>query len=254
MKAIVLSAGQGKRLLPFTATKPKCLLEVCEGRPVLDQQLQTLSRCGVERATVLTGFGADHVDRFIEGSRFGPMNVETLYNPFYSVTDNLATCWFARSAMIEDFILLNGDTLFGDELLLRVLGAPHAPVNVTIDCKDDYDADDMKVSLDTEGRLCAIGKKLPPHTVDGESIGMLLFRGTGVELYRDALDRAIRQPESMHNWYLSVVNEMAQKMTVDTISIEGHWWAEIDSPDDLDAVRSHYLQPEATLRTARSAD
>jgi choline kinase len=112
----------------------------------------------------------------------------------------------------------------------------------------------MKVSLDTEGRLCAIGKKLPPHTVDGESIGMLLFRGTGVELYRDALDRAIRQPESMHNWYLSVVNEMAQKMTVDTISIEGHWWAEIDSPDDLDAVRSHYLQPEAALRTARSAD
>ena len=71
---------------------------------------------------------------------------------------------------------------------------------------------------------------------------MLVFRGAGVPRYRDALDRAIRQPESMRNWYLSVVNEMAQKMTVETISIEGHWWAEIDSPVDLDAARGHYLQ------------
>jgi choline kinase len=242
MRAIVLSAGQGKRLLPHTTSIPKCLLEVSADRSVLDLQLQALARCGVEQTMVLTGFGADHVDQFIDGSGFGDMNVETLYNPFYSVTDNLATCWFARSAMIDDFILLNGDTLFEDEVLRRVLDAPHAPVNVTIDRKGDYDADDMKVTLDTEGRLCAIGKKLPSHTVDGESIGMLLFRGAGVAQYRDALDRAIRQPESMHNWYLSVVNEMAQKMNVATISIEGHWWAEIDSPEDLDAVRSHYLQ------------
>jgi choline kinase len=248
MRAIVLSAGQGRRLLPYTTTKPKCLLEVSENRPVLDLQLHALARCGVEHTTVLTGFGADHVARFVDESRFGSMNVETLYNPFYSVTDNLATCWFARSAMIDDFVLLNGDTLFEDELLRRVLEAPDAPVNVTIDRKSDYDADDMKVTLDTEGRLCAIGKELPSHSVDGESIGMLLFRGAGVEQYRDALDRAIRQPESMRNWYLSVVNEMAQKMTVESVSIEGHWWAEIDSPEDLDAVRGHYLQSGKAAR------
>ena len=253
MRAIVLSAGQGKRLLPYTATKPKCLLEVSEGRSLLDQQLQTLARCGVEQATVLTGFGADHVDRFVNGYRFGSMNVETLYNPFYSVTDNLATCWFARPAMIDDFILLNGDTVFEDELLTHVLHAPHAPVNVTIDRKDDYDADDMKVTLDTEGRLCAIGKELPSHTVDGESIGMLLFRGAGVQRYRDALDRAIRLQESMHNWYLSVVNDMAQKMAVGTLSIEGHWWAEIDSPEDLDAARGHYMQHGDAPRAVGSA-
>ena len=253
MRAIVLSAGQGKRLLPYTATEPKCLLEVSKNRPVLDQQLQTLARCGIEHATVLTGFGAEHVDRFVEGGRFGDMNVETLYNPFYSVSDNLATCWLARPAMIGDFILLNGDTLFEDELLIRVLAAPHAPVSVTIDRKDDYDADDMKVTLDTDGRLRAIGKKLPAHTVDGESIGMLLFRGAGVEQYRDSLDRAIRQPESMRNWYLSVVNEMAQKMTVDTRSIEGHWWVEIDSPEDLESARGHYIQSGKSPHAAGSA-
>ena len=101
---------------------------------------------------------------------------------------------------------------------------------------------DDEVTLDTDGRLCAIGKKLPVHTVDGESIGMLMFRGAGVKAWRDALDRAIRLPEALRSWYLSVVNEMAQKMTVETVSIEGCWWAEIDCHADLDGVRGHYLQ------------
>ena len=117
-----------------------------------------------------------------------------------------------------------------------------APISVTIDHKAEYDADDMKVTLDTDGRLCAIGKKLPVHTVDGESIGMLVLRGAGVGAWRDALDRTIRLPEALRSWYLSVVNEMAQKMTVETVSIEGCWWAEIDSREDLDGVRGHYLQ------------
>jgi choline kinase len=62
-----------------------------------------------------------------------------------------------------------------------------------------------------------------------------------VQTYRDALDLAMRQQESLSNWYLSVVNELAQKIAVKTVSIEGLWWSEIDSPEDLDAVRGHFL-------------
>jgi choline kinase len=248
MRAIVLSAGQGKRLLPLTATEPKCLLQVDGDLTVLDMQLAALARRGFELATVVIGFGADHVERFIAGREFGGMAVEALFNPFFSVSDNLATCWMAREAMQGDFILLNGDTLFEDALLERVLAAPPAPIVVTIDRKDEYDADDMKVKLDPEGHLREIGKTLPLDTVDGEAIGMILFRNGGANAYRDALERAIRQPESMRNWYLAVVDEMAQKMPVGTISIEGCWWAEIDCREDLDAVRGHFL-PEALERT-----
>ncbi len=239
MRAIVLSAGQGKRLLPLTASRPKCLLEIGDGRSALDLQLGALARCGIERTSVLVGFGAEHVERNVAKRRFGEMQVTTLYNPFYAVTDNLATCWIARVAMEGDFVLLNGDTVFEDGLLRRVLDAPRAPITVTIDRKSEYDADDMKVTLDTDRRLRAIGKKLPVHTVDGESIGLLRFQDSGVQTYRDALDLAMRQPESLRNWYLSVVNELAQKIVVQTVSIEGLWWAEIDSPEDLDAVRGH---------------
>ncbi len=252
MRAILLSAGQGKRLLPLTASRPKCLLEVSDDRSVLDFQLESLARCGIEHTTVLVGFGAEHVEHSIAESHFGEMDVVTLYNPFYAVTDNLATCWIARVAMTDDFILLNGDTVFEDDLLRRVLEAPQAPIAVTVDRKPEYDADDMKVTLDTDGRLLAIGKQLPLHTVDGESIGLLRFQATGVQTYRDALDLAMYQPESLSNWYLSVVNELAQKIAVHTVSIEGLWWSEIDLPEDLDAVRGHFLSHGNRSDPARS--
>lgn len=252
MRAIVLSAGQGKRLLPLTASRPKCLLEVADDRSVLDLQLAALARCGIEHATVLVGFGAELVGHAIAERRLGNMEVTTLYNPFYAITDNLVTCWIARAAMSDDFLLLNGDTIFEDALLRRVLDAPEAPISVTIDRKRNYDADDMKVTLDTDGRLRAIGKKLPLHTVDGESIGMLRFQRTGVGIYQDALDLAMRQPEALSNWYLSVVNELAQKIAVQTVSIEGRWWAEIDSPEDLAGVRDHFSKREP-LPTAATA-
>jgi len=250
MRAIVLSAGQGKRLLPLTATEPKCLLPVDGDSTVLDLQLEALARCGFELATVVIGFGAERVERFIDERKFGKMRVETLFNPFFSVSDNLATCWMARDAMHGDFVLLNGDTLFEDALLERVLAAPPAPISVTIDRKDEYDADDMKVKLDPQGRLGSIGKTLPSHTVDGEAIGMILFRENGANAYRKALASAIRQPESMRNWYLAVVDEMARKMPIETICIEGCWWAEIDCREDLDAVRGHLL-PESVRRAVR---
>ncbi|MBW2693257.1 MAG: phosphocholine cytidylyltransferase family protein [Deltaproteobacteria bacterium] len=254
MRAIVLSAGQGKRLLPLTATRPKCLLDVGDDQSVLDLQLGALSRCGIEHTTVLVGFGAEHVDHDLAVASFGEMEVTTLYNPFYAITDNLATCWVARVVMTDDFILLNGDTLFEDDLLRQVLEAPEAPIAVTVDRKPEYDADDMKVTLDADRRLAAIGKQLPLHTVDGESIGMLRFQGTGVQTYTDALDLAMRRPESLSNWYLSVVNELAQKIEVQTTSIEGLWWAEIDSPEDLAAVRGHFLQPDNHPDATRSTD
>ena len=242
MRAIILSAGQGKRLLPLTLTKPKCLLEVNDNQTLLEVQLEALSRCGIQRTTVVVGFGADHIERYVRETQFDSMRVDTLYNPFYSVTDNLATCWMARIAMTEDFLLLNGDTVFENDLLLRVLEAPHVPIRITIDRKAEYDADDMKVSLDSDHRLRAIGKTLPAHTMDGESIGMLMFRGNGAEAFRSALDRAIRQPESMRRWYLSIVDELSRKMAVETTSIEGYWWGEVDSIEDLEAVRDRFLQ------------
>jgi len=237
MRAIILSAGQGRRLLPLTAETPKCLLEIDGARSLLELQLDALARCGIRSATVMVGFGAEKVEEFLASRPVPKIEVQTRYNPFFAATDNLVTCWLARNDMTRDFILLNGDTIVQTEVVRRIVAFKGPGVAVVIDRKAEYSDDDMKVTLDGGTRLRAVGKSIPAADVDGESIGLIAFRGWGVEAFRDTLDQAVRNPASLNKWYLHVINTMAGSMPVQTVSIEGLWWAEVDSRADLEDAR-----------------
>ena len=219
-------------MLPLTEFLPKCLLRIA-GRPVLEWQLRALAANGVSDVTVVTGFGADAVEQAL--GRMGPVGagVRTLFNPFFAVADNIGSCFVARDLLRRpDAMLLNGDTLFEPAILRRVLRSPDAPITVTIDRKAAYDADDMKVS--TEGnRLRAIGKTLRPEETDGESIGMLLFRGRGGAVFADGVEACLRRPDGLRRWYLSVVDALAPAGGVRVASIEGLSWGEIDYLADV---------------------
>jgi len=230
MKAVILSAGQGKRLLPLTTDCPKCILPV-RGRSLIEWQIDELAKCGIDQVTVVLGFRADKVERILR-ERYGSHRVKTIYNAAYAVSDNLVSCWAAHDEMRSDFVLLNGDTLFEAAVMQLLLDTHDRPVTVAISHKSDYDADDMKVELDG-CRLVKIGKDLLPDQVDGESIGMILFRGQGPRLFRIALEKALRIPSAQTKWYLSVIDEMARSMPVWTCSMKGLQWCEVDYHEDL---------------------
>ena len=230
MKAIILSAGHGKRLLPLTAGRPKCAVTI-HGQSMIEWQIDELIKRGIEDICVVLGYGVDKVEKLLD-ERYGRGCVRTLFNPFHSVADNLGSCWVARAEMAEDFILLNGDTLFQAPVLEKLLGSAPHPITVTVDRKSGYDSDDMKVILDGE-RLLRIGKDLPLDQVHAESIGMLLFRGEGAGLFRRSVEEIMRNPASLKRWYLSVIDELAQRTAVWTCCIEGLAWGEVDCPDDL---------------------
>lgn len=227
--AVLLGAGQGRRLSPLTDNRPKCLVEIA-GRPLLDWQLRALAQAGVAEATVVTGFGAAAVEAALM-LMAPPIPVKTRHNPFFAVADNIGSCWIARDLFGDDTLLINGDTLIDPRIPERVLARATAPVTVTIDRKDGYDVDDMKVQLDGD-RLRHIGKKLEAP-VDGESIGMLRFRDGGGQRFAAALETTLRDPAALSRWYLSVIDALATEGTVGTVSIEGLPWAEVDYPHDL---------------------
>lgn len=230
MKAVILSAGQGKRLLPLTADSPKCILPIM-GQTLIEWQIDELAKCGIEKITVVLGYRADKVERILR-SRYDDQRVRTLYNPAYAVSDNLVSCWTAHEEMDDDFILLNGDTLFEAAVLKQLLEAENRPVTVVVSQKSEYDADDMKVELDG-CRLVKIGKDLIPDQVDGESIGMILFRDQGSKIFRDAIEKELQDPLSQRKWYLAVIDDMARRMPVWTCLINGKQWCEIDYRADL---------------------
>ncbi|WP_207477025.1 phosphocholine cytidylyltransferase family protein [Arenibaculum pallidiluteum] len=237
MKAIILSAGQGKRLLPLTETRPKCLLPL-GGLTLLEWQLRALWANGFDDVTVVVGFAAESVEEMLHGLALPGMRVRALFNPFFSVADNIGSCYVALSEMTGDFLLVNGDTVFEPAVLARLLAQATAPVTVTIDRKAQYDADDMKVCLDGGRRLRAIGKTLHLDSVDGESIGMLLFRGDGGARFARSLQEVLREPDGPRRWYLSAIDRLAQAGDgVEVVSIEGLHWGEVDFPADAERAR-----------------
>lgn len=230
-RAIILAAGQGKRLLPLTESRPKCLLEL-SGRSLLAWQLGRLEAAGVEEAVVVTGFRADAVETEVRRLDLPRMAVRLVYNPFYAVADNLASCWIVKGEFDREVLLLNGDTLFGAGVAERLMSAPSSEITVTVDRKSAYDADDMKVLTDGD-RLMAIGKTLEAY--DAESIGFLRFSPAGAARFAAGVEAALQRQEGLRRWYLSVIDELARSgVEVRVASIEGLEWGEMDFPADVD--------------------
>jgi choline kinase len=236
VKAIILSAGQGSRLHPHTAVRPKCMIEVDGERSILEVQLETLADCGVEEAVVVVGFGAEHVEAFLRDRPVPGIRTRTIFNPFYRTSDNLMTCWLVREELKDEFILLNGDTVFEHGVLDALLDSTPAPITLTINEKSEYDDDDMKISLGDSLRLSRVSKQLV-NDIHGESIGLISFRGEGPAIFRASLERAAREPGALTSYYLSVIDRVAASVCVETVAITGLWWQEVDTPEDLLAIR-----------------
>ena len=233
MKAIILSAGQGSRLGHLVDNQPKCLIDF-NGRTLLDRQLDALEANGVHEAVVVTGFHDELVNDAIARRTGGP-KVRTVFNPFYKVADNTGSLFMAREELTGDCLVWNGDTLVSRSLMARVVGNDRAGISVTIDRKESYDDDDMKV-VEESGRLKAIGKRLS-EGVNAESIGLLAFRSGGAEQFREAIERAMRTPEGTTIWYLRVINKIAHDADIWTLNIEGEEWGEVDFPPDVERAR-----------------
>lgn len=236
MRIVILAAGQGKRLLPLTSEVPKALLDI-GGKPLIARQIEAFAAKGVKDFTVVTGYGAQHMEEALEkiGQNLG-VTIVTVYNPFYAVADNLATCWMARGSMTGDFIQVNGDNVFRSDMVEKLLSAAAVPVSVATNIKETYDSDDMKVILD-QGRLTEIGKTLPVETVDAEAIGFYVFRGTGSTAYVETLEHAMRDARALKQWFPSAIGSLAKRIEIRTIPINGLQWCEVDFPVDLQHAR-----------------
>ncbi|MEW5726692.1 MAG: phosphocholine cytidylyltransferase family protein [Pseudomonadota bacterium] len=231
MKAIILSAGQGRRLLPWTHDVPKCLLTFA-GKTLLAWQLEALAAAGVTEAVVVTGFQPRAIEAEIERTAPAGLTVATAYNPFFGVADNIASVWLVREHLAGDLVLINGDTLFEPAVLSRAVAEAERPITVTVDHKAVYDADDMKVQLAGD-RVLRVGKTLTAESTSAESIGLMAFKGLGASLFSAAVEAVVAQPGGVSRWYLSAIDDLAAKGVVGAVSIAGLGWTEVDYPGDL---------------------
>ncbi len=235
VNALILAAGRGRRLWPYTSERPKCLLSLGV-HSILEHQLLRLAAVGIDHVTVVAGFGLDAVRAEVCRVEVGDMAVRVVYNPFFALADNLISLWAARAEMGSDFLLLNGDNVFHPDIP-RLLLEPH-PVacRLLVQRQPSYSEDDMKVHLDG-GDLLRIGKKLCLRQADAASIGMMRFMGDGAAALQQVLEEAIRSEEAFGRFYLDCVQRLVEiGVPVACQDIGNLPWADIDTPQDLQSV------------------
>jgi choline kinase len=253
VRAIILSAGQGRRLFPVTRDLPKCLVPVDGDRSVLEVQLRELAAHGVREAVVMAGYGIEKVERFAAAAPVPGLALRVRYNPFFDQADNLITAWLASRDFDGECVLLNGDTLFEGAVVERLFAAPPSPVTIVVNVKPSYDDDDMKVCLE-RGLVRAIGKDLEPPESQGEAIGMTLLRGSGAVAIRESFEQLVRRYGQQRAYYTTAIGELARHGLVRACSMEGLWWGEIDSLDDLEAVRKGLAARARARESPRSVE
>lgn len=234
-QAIVLSAGQGSRLLPVTATIPKCLIEV-GGKTLLERQLAALAAAGLKRVLVVTGYRQEQVAEALR--RPQPLEVEARFNPFWAVASSIGSVWIARDRLRAPFCLLNGDTLFDPEILTAALGDPGAGLGLVVEPVEAASYDDMLVRAEN-GAVRSVSKDLPEGTATHRSLGLVLAEQGQAE-YARALEELIAERNGAGAYHHDIIDRLAQDRPVAAIERAAGFWQEVDRPEDIVVWRAEH--------------
>ena len=186
MKAIILAAGSGTRMYPYTHDKPKCLLDI-GNISILEHQINNIRDCGINEVVIVVGFRFEKVEDFLRSYDGLGMRINTLYNPFYQSTNSLVSLWIARSEFDEDLVVMNGDDVYEIGVLDKVLSVRDEKICLPIKRRPRYEREDMKVIVD-DGKITKISKDISNGETSAESVGIRVFNDTGVELLKRAIE------------------------------------------------------------------
>jgi choline kinase len=264
MRAIVLAAGRGERLMPLTIDCPKSLVDLGGGRTLLEEQVLGMRASeSIDEIVFVVGYQASLVERRIAQWRSTPPGphlraadqaprLRTLFNPFFGVSNNLMSLWLARSEMADDFVVTNGDNLFAPDVYRRMLTECGDGVHLALSPKRQFDTDDMKAHV-SRHRVQAVAKTLASARCRAESPGLVLVRGSRARaMFVGTLERLARDPENVSRFWLEVFNEMARAGTpAEPWYFDGtSSWQEIDFHADVKVARELLRSKLARLKAS----
>ncbi|MEV7238082.1 phosphocholine cytidylyltransferase family protein [Streptomyces sp. NPDC051020] len=235
MIGLVLAAGAGRRLRPYTDTLPKALVPVDGEKTVLDLTLANFAEIGLTEAAIVVGYRKEAVyDRKAELEAKYGLTLTLVDNDKAEEWNNAYSLWCAREVLKRGVILANGDTVHPvsvEKTLLAARGNGQKII-LALDTVKNLADEEMKVITDGDKGVQRITKLMDPATATGEYIGVTLIEPEAAEELADALKATyLRDPDLYYeDGYQELVN---RGFTVDVAPIGEVTWVEIDNHDDL---------------------
>jgi choline kinase len=240
MKAVILAAGIASRLRPLTDATPKCLLPM-GAETLLGRMLGNLEAAGLGDIVIVTGYLEDQIRCFV-GERFSHLNVTCVTNAQYASTNNIFSLWLARNEVRGGgMVLLDADILFDHRILPLLLETP-SPAALAVKTGVELADEEIKVEIDENRRVLAIGKHVPPHKAYGESIGIEIFSPAALEGLFAALENKVIREGKVGVFYEAAFQDWIDGGgTIAAVDIGVRAAAEIDTIDDFRMAEKEIL-------------
>lgn len=223
MNFIILAAGTGKRLKPYTKLTPKCLINIGEDEVLIQRMVRIIKEVdGKANISVVLGYKWNLITPLLA-------NCKVFYNPFYKDSNSIASLWFAKEMLCDDTIIINGDIVMSKKLLEMVLQTTKSPaifLDSTIKVGGDY-------NVQTLGeKVVIMSKEL--DNCSGEYCGITKLNK------ESALKLATKICEMVEGgqyceWYETAMMQMILdgRLNLFHYDVSDFDWAEIDTVNDL---------------------
>lgn len=250
-KAIVVAAGRGRRLMPYTDQMPKCLVPVA-GQPILARQLAAFRAHGIRDVVVIRGYLGDVLEA--RRDELGDSAIRFVDNLEFEHNNILESLFCARHELEGPLLVTYSDIVFRPEVVGTLLASEgDFSLVVDRDFRDAYEgrtehplAEAEVAEIDDDGLVRRVGKRaLPADEADGEFIGLARLSAGATRALRDTWDRLVREYDGdserrfqraarFRNAYLTdILQEMIDGgVPIHAAEIRG-MWREIDTAQDL---------------------
>ena len=230
MKVFILAAGRGTRISRFLSGKPKCTVDI-GGIPLIRYTVELLKSRGIKDIAISLGYRADVIKEVLHGC-----GVTYYINPFYDVTNSIASAWFAKDFLTgDDILIMNGDVYLEAALLDRILEEHGSPVMYADESRRE--TADYKFFYE-DGILRKYGQELEGDDITGEYIGIGRFSKDFMPDFLRRMEEMIGRQEHQV-WWENVVYSMCSERPVYVKDVGGMFWAEVDYIEDYDRILAH---------------
>lgn len=217
--ALILAAGKGTRLRPFTHDMPKGFIKATD-ESLVERSIRMLKEHGIENIVV----GCGHLGIHYEGiqEKYG---LKIYYNHDYASTGSLCTMILSNDLVTEDFLLLESDIMYEPRALSTLIGESRQ--NVVLASGKTDSGDEVYVEAKEDDELVQMSKKREDiKNLKGELTGMS-------RLSKDTLkaltNLVANDPEWRNNDYEQGLVKLASQQDVKVKLVEDLVWCEIDS-------------------------
>jgi len=231
MDAIILAAGQGKRIAKITDGNHKSFLTV-NGKSIIDWQLQYLDEFNVKNIIIVVGY---QKEKFYElyGDR---KNVTLVFNPFFEITNVLPSFWFGMDKLKDHTLYLHADTIFDKEILEKLI-VTDGDIILPIE-RNKCGSEEMKVII-KNGYIEKISKELTDKDAIGEFIGIAKISKHVIPSLKEIVNELMTQ-QSFNSFFEAALQLGVNRglFKLKPLDITGMPWVEIDFEKDYEKTKT----------------